>query len=800
MFTRAACLVLTVILSVISSFCLAVQSSDFNLDCDVDFVDFAGLAEAWLSDTEDPGWDDKYDVDLSGAVDINDIEIFADRWLTQRYENGTIYVDASARAGGDGSRWKDAFDELGDALAVAQCGWQILVADGTYRPGSSRADTFRLKSGVAVRGGYRGGDSITGDQRDPAIYTSILNGCFTSYHVVTASDTDETALLEGFTITGGLANGSDSNECGGGLYNYAGSAKIRDCIFIKDGLYYNQAAKGGAVYNCLSDSVYENCVFYYNKGLSGTVRYGGGAYNENSQASFINCVFADNEEIDYGAALAFVDCNYSAVINCTFYSNSASENSDGFYIINSSPVIANCILWEVEPIYSDANSQPDVSFCVVKGDWPGITNIDSCPRFIDSSHPKGSDGKFLTADDGLNIGRGSPCCDVASDEFAWGEDILGRPRTDTIIGIGTADTDIGAYECQEGYTYEVPSGLFAATTGSVEKYIGGADGNQWDSIISPDYFCAYEYTLGGASIYSLCEYNGHLYASDNVYGYGGVWRYDGEGAWNRVAGNFDNYVACMAVYRNSLYAGVSSSINSSAPPPAKLYRYDGGTKWTKVVDTADMNDVSDRWHGFRSMGVWNDVLYLGNIFDPLFGYFDGNNFTDYYYDSNGCGITDFEVYDGNLFASIWAAPSADSAGGVFVNNGQGWICHKFEKDYEHVQACTSLEVFKGELYLGDGDLLKRFAGYGEYGEPRYWDTKWTKDSGDFGVNAMTKTQGHPILGDMLVFALGYDHFLYSNPSYPMDAKSIYIYDGNDPDSIRLITDENWDVQDLLFLP
>ena len=52
--------------------------------------------------------------------------------------------------------------------------------------------------------------------RDPNIYQTILSGDIgvvdnnsdNSYHVVTGSDTNSTAILDGFTITAGNANGS----------------------------------------------------------------------------------------------------------------------------------------------------------------------------------------------------------------------------------------------------------------------------------------------------------------------------------------------------------------------------------------------------------------------------------------------------------------------------------------------------------------------------------------------------------------------------------------------------------------
>src|SRR5262245_45765658 len=55
---------------------------------------------------------------------------------------------------GTGTSWINAAD-LGPALTAAVSGTEIWVAKGTYRSGiSSRADSFMLKNGVAVYGGF----------------------------------------------------------------------------------------------------------------------------------------------------------------------------------------------------------------------------------------------------------------------------------------------------------------------------------------------------------------------------------------------------------------------------------------------------------------------------------------------------------------------------------------------------------------------------------------------------------------------------------------------------------------------
>ena len=65
-----------------------------------------------------------------------------------------------------------------------------------------------------------------------------------SYHVVTGSGVDAAAILDGFTIVAGNANGSSPNNCGGGMYNTSGAATLSNLTFSA-----NSAAFGGGICN-----------------------------------------------------------------------------------------------------------------------------------------------------------------------------------------------------------------------------------------------------------------------------------------------------------------------------------------------------------------------------------------------------------------------------------------------------------------------------------------------------------------------------------------------------------------------
>jgi hypothetical protein len=282
-----------------------------------------------------------------------------------------IYVNNDADGANDGSNWIDAYTCLQDALTAVKGGDEIRVAQGTYKPdqqvvttsrsgprlvsSGDRMDTFQLVNGVVIKGGYAGFDEPDPDARDIGVYKTILSGDLNgndsldlvnstenSYHVVTGNGTDETAVLDGFTITGGNANGTDWESQGGGMFNKSGSPTVTNCTFENN----SSTRSGGGMSNFNSSPMLTNCVFSRNL----TNNNGGGILCHGASSPTItNCIISENTADFWGGG---IECDDSSptIIDCTISGNAASVAPDsatgggGIYCRDSHPTIINCTI------------------------------------------------------------------------------------------------------------------------------------------------------------------------------------------------------------------------------------------------------------------------------------------------------------------------------------------------------------------------------------------------------------------------------------------------------------------------
>ncbi len=292
-----------------------------------------------------------------------------------------LYVNASATGSNDGSSWANAFRNLQDALTAAQSGDQIWVAQGIYRPDrgvgmtlGDRTATFQLLNGVTLYGGFNGTETLL-SQRNPTLNTTILSGdlggddtpvsctqnspdcdsfgklCVNGYciigtgnsentfHIVTGSGRDATAVLDGFSIVGGNANGSSADGFGAGMNNVNGDPAVVSCKFIGNFAIIS----GGGIFNNDSSPTVRDCKFTGN----GTTLDGAGMYTGPGNPTVSNSTFAFNSARSGGGMFGILSS--PTVTNCTFQGNSAVQAGGGIVNgTNSTALIANCRF--LEPI------------------------------------------------------------------------------------------------------------------------------------------------------------------------------------------------------------------------------------------------------------------------------------------------------------------------------------------------------------------------------------------------------------------------------------------------------------------
>ena len=247
------------------------------------------------------------------------------------------------------------------ALSVAAATDEIWVKAGTYFPtsGISRSATFQLINNVTIYGGFLGTEANKKDRNPTANVTTLsgeIGGIHTitdnSYHVVTGSYTDHTAVLDGFTITGGNADSTGDAGNGGGMFNYSGSPTLVRIIFSGN-----------------------------------SAQYGGGLYNSVSSPTLNNITFSNNTAVYAGGGMYDGGNSIPVMSNITFVSNSAAGGG-GMYNTASSPILSNVTFNTNDAntgggMENSSNSNPSLTYVTFTANTAdnggGVRNSDSSP-------------------------------------------------------------------------------------------------------------------------------------------------------------------------------------------------------------------------------------------------------------------------------------------------------------------------------------------------------------------------------------------------------------------------------------
>jgi hypothetical protein len=388
----------------------------------------------------------------------------------------------------DGTSWATAFPGTSLQIAISSsiAGDEVWVMSGTYvtTPTNNRNIYFSMQNGVAVYGSFAGTEVLLSQRNFSCGFTSILSAeiglpgnADNSYHVISNSSLNNTAILDGFTISGANANfdllGNDSRSLGGGMLNNAAnggtcSPTIRNCLFRNNtavfggGIFdhgqnggnaspvitncifaFNTATGGGGGidnfgYNGNASPLITNSIFYSNTATDRAgAMYCWGGGNGNASPVILNSVFVNNSSVD-GGGLVCDRTNFAAgssgtatpvVRNSIFRGNTASGTGPQFYTLGGAGFAATYTAIDI------SNQNPPHSIT-----GPGTGNIFTAPAFVNIADADGTDNCWLTTDDGLQLQIGSVGIDAGDNTGVPLFDIRNYNR------INNAVVDMGAYE------------------------------------------------------------------------------------------------------------------------------------------------------------------------------------------------------------------------------------------------------------------------------------------------------------------------------------------------------------------
>ncbi|PQJ35083.1 hypothetical protein BSZ35_11175 [Salinibacter sp. 10B] len=477
--------------------------------------------------------------DIDG--DGNTSELVPDQDLTDRnqgktvdigaYERGGVaptggvaHVDQGASGDMDGTDWTNAYTDLQaglraneNAQASATPGdvTEVQVATGTYTP-SRRRDATDVRSrtfyidgdNVEVYAGYPSGGGTRDPEANPVVLSGDLDGDDDPYAPQSDTDGDGTTpsqtdhlknanaysvlfldavstditgstILNGLTVTGGLANGGGTPaDRGGGLFCRAGSGRTCSPTLSGVSFYGNHAATaGGAIYNGAEGTANfsaESVVFRGNAtgGNGGAIANDAQNGTGTVSPSLTNATVIANAALGDGGgiwnhAASSGETASPSITNVSFTGNTAGGSGGTLYGESTdgtvSPTVANSILWGNGIEVAGSYSTLTIDHSIVEGGCPSQANctgnlLDQNPQF---ANPDGSDNVLGTADDDLRLqgpgssGGASPAIDAGNnDEIAVSQDLGGNPRpqdvpsvTDTGSPAGDAPyVDMGAFE------------------------------------------------------------------------------------------------------------------------------------------------------------------------------------------------------------------------------------------------------------------------------------------------------------------------------------------------------------------
>lgn len=411
------------------------------------------------------------------------------------------YVSPASSGNGDGSSWANAttlIQALNNAVAGDQIwvqGFETVTHESNLYVTPAK-EGFTLKSGVQLYGGFKGTETKLTDRETlgkpyQLKYRSVLSGDVdnndtvddvnlifsanttrsdNTTHVLTlnmeptqTSGNNNTypTVVNGFTITGGQADGTD--EKGGGIYvtgnnTDGGNFRIERCF-----LFNNYATQGGAIYVSSEvknvnngESLINQCVIYNNAaGERAAVENQGGGVYLAGEATVVNTSIFNNG--NGGVRLS----SGSKVVNATIARNTGAGVD--LTTASNSTNVYNSIIWgntslsaEHQPTFQNSAYHEVTADDKNSNVYVAKENRDAAagPMFDAPSVKTSYDRDFDWRQNAYplwswNVLEGSVMIDKGDNgayiSTAYGsEDMAGNTR----VSVSGGAIDIGAYEYQ----------------------------------------------------------------------------------------------------------------------------------------------------------------------------------------------------------------------------------------------------------------------------------------------------------------------------------------------------------------
>ena len=436
--------------------------------------------------------------------------------------------------GNDGKSWSNAFATLQRALDDAKADDEIWVAAATYlptqksieedddeNPASDRYKSFVITNGIKLYGGFPAqADDNTGmNQRDWETHRTILSGDlnhndgdnFTNmednvYRVVILYNTDESTVIDGFTVSGGNYDESwvfIRITLGSGIVGISDASGTSSSPTLKNMIIERNVSRaGGAGFSNKSVTgdacpVISNTIIRHNK--SG--EYGGGFANEarlKSSPILENVIISGNQAYAGGGMFCMSEGTETSPVltNVLIHGNKAELNYGGACIYsftgNIKPVFTNVTITgnKADGLANDiggtvgglfcgtetALSTPEIRNTVIAGNKAprNYEGVDSQNDFVSADNsgfhsniqfsmigepssilsigfvrPIDADNAPTTEGD-YRPDNGSPLINKGNNTFVTATvDLAGKPR------IYDQTVDIGAYEYQQISTVDI---------------------------------------------------------------------------------------------------------------------------------------------------------------------------------------------------------------------------------------------------------------------------------------------------------------------------------------------------------